>query len=406
MRKITKLSLVTILGLSSTLCADTLEEAFKSSKVSGEIKTAYVNSNFLGSSKADKVTAVGGSLSIKTGSMYGLKAAATFQSSSVLNDGIDYVDRGSLDVNGASKKVNSFNASGSVLSELYLEYAISNTTLKLGRQFMTTPLVSTAIDGKSSEAIVKDSFEAYVLTNTDLPNTTIIAGYIDKYQAQSDGNGDIGTFTQLEDGAYTIYAKNTSLKNLTFEGQYLKVKGQVSTGDKEVSYVQADYDLSGHVLSGQYLASSDKSQASNAQDGKAFGLRATGPLGLGKLGYVLCYNGSTDKNAALYTGLGEGADNVLFTAMPVHGGGVPSRADTDTVVGAVIVPVASTMVIPYLGKSYSKTHALGDVTAYGGMFIYPATKNLLIKAEYEHVKVENLISEDTDTTRIYLSYKF
>lgn len=413
MKRFSKLSLATVVALSSIAtvasATENLAEAFKNSKVSGEIKAAYVNSNFLGSQKKDSITAVGGNLGIVTDSFYGLKAGATFQTSTVLNDGIDYVDQspiGAFNVNGASKRTNYFNAAGSVLSESYLQYDISNTSLKAGRQFITTPLVSSGLEGKSSEAIIKDSFEAYVLTNTDIPNTTLVAGYVTKFQGQSDGSGNPGKFNKFQDGAYTIYAQNKSIENLTLTAQYLDENGVTSAQDKDVLYFQADYNLSGHMLSAQYLASTDKTQAANAQDGKIFGLRATGPLGIGQLGYLVAYNSSTDKNAAIYTGAGEGTTDTLFTAMPVHDGGVPSRPNTDTLVGALVVPVAGATVIGYGGKSSSTTHALGDVTAMGGMVIYPITKDLLLKINQEHVECEKVTTKDTDTTRIYLTYKF
>lgn len=413
MKRFTKLSLATAATLStfttSINASNSISEAFADSKVKGEIKSAYIDSNFLGSVKSDSITAIGGNLNIKTGDFYGFSANATFQTSSVLNDGIDYVDQSPIppfNVNGASKRTNYFNASGSVLSEAYIEYKNSNTSLKAGRQFITTPLVSSGVEGKSSEAIIKDSFEAYVLTNTDLPNTTIVAGYVTKWQAQSDGFGNVGTFNKFQDGAYTIYAQNKSLENLTLTAQYLKENGVSSANDKDALYFQADYQLGAQTISAQYLSSTDKTQTANEQDGKIFGLKATGPLGIWKFGYLVAYNSSTDKNAGVYTGAGEGTTDTLFTAMPVHDGGVPSRPDTDTLVGALVAPVGPTTLIAYAGKSSSKTHVLGDVTAAGAILIYPIAKNLLLKANYEHVECEKIITEDTDTTRIYLSYKF
>lgn len=401
MKKIVKLSLATSLVLVGSLHAENLSEAFTNSKVKGEIKAEYSDSNFLGKAKSDDIIGIGGSLGLKTASYYGFTAGVTFQASSIINDD-----------NNSDVFVNDLDASGAVLSESYIDYTISNTNLKVGRQFMYTPLVSTAIDGKSSESILKDSFEAYVLTNTDIPNTTLSAAYINKYQGKTDGLGDTSDFDKFQDGAYSIYAKNTSLENLTLQAQYLNEDGETKTSDKDVLYFQADYTIAGHNLSFQALSSTDKTQASNAQDGELFGLRAMGPLGIWKLGYIIAYNSSTDKNAPVYTGIGTGTSDTPFTAMPVHGGGVPTRADTDTIVGGIIAPIADATVISYAGKSSSKSHALGDVDAIGAMVIYPISKNFLLKINYEHVETENIINpagivdEDTDTTRIYLSYKF
>lgn len=406
MKKFSCLSLIASIAITTPLLADKVSEAFENMKVKGELKTAYINSNFLGASESDSVFAVGGNLGIVTGDFYGFKAGITFQASSVLSDDVNNNNTSPFNVNGVSKRTNYFNASGAILSEAYLEYALSNTSLKVGRQFIYTPLVSTGLENKSSEAIIKDSFEAYILTNTDLPDTKIVAGYINKWQAQSDGHGDVAEFEDVQDGAYTIYAKNTSIKNLTLQTQYLNIDGKEKSGDKDAFYFQADYKLGNHTVSAQYLNSTDKSQATNAEDGELFGVKATGPLGLGKLGYLVAFNSSTDDNGAIYTGAGEGATDTPFTAMPVHDGGVPTRADTDTIVGAIIIPAFDATFIPYTGKSYSDSHALGDVTAMGAMAIYPINKNLLVKAQFEHVKVQKVLSENTDTTRVYLSYKF
>lgn len=397
MKRITRLSTVAILSLSSMVtfanASENLADAFTNGKIKGQIKSVYSNSNFLGNVKSDDITTIGGSLGFITDDFYGFNAGATFQTSHVLNqDNNNNVFSSDLD------------AQGSVLSEAYVSYKLANTSAKMGRQFIYTPLVSSAIDGKASESLIKDSFEAYVLTNTDIPDTTLMGSYIDKYQAKAT-SGDIGSFEQFEDGAYTFYAKNTSIKDLTLQAQYLKVNAIATDSDIQNLYFQADYMLAGHTLSAQYLSSTDESKASNLEDAELFGLKATGPVGLGKLGYVVAYNSST-KDGEVNLGKGSGTTDTPFTAMPVNGGGVPSRADTDTIVGGLIVPIYDVTFVGYAGKSFSKTHVLGDVTATGAMVIYPFYKNFLLKANYEHVEVEKVVTENTDVSRIYLSYSF
>lgn len=392
MGKISKLSLVASLALTSSLYADSLSDAFANTKFKGEIKTEYANSNFLGNNDSDTIWAVGGNINAVTGDFYGFSAGATFQTSSILSDD-----------NNNGVFVNDLDASGTALSEAYIEYKISNTSLKAGRQFITTPLLSTSVETKSSETLLKDSFEAYVLTNTDIPNTTLVAGYVDKYQANTNGAGDIGDFenTTLEDGAYTVYAKNTSIENLTLQAQYIDVDSSTNTNDRNALYFQADYSIAGHTVSAQYLSSEQ-----NDDDAKLWGLKSTGPLGIGKLAYLVAYNSTTTDHAGFqYLGEGRGVTDTPFTALPVHGGGVPVRGETDTIVGAVVVPTSVATIIPYGGKSFEDNGFLGDVLGLGVMAIAPINKNLLLQVRYENVDVEAL-SEKTDTARIYLSYKF
>lgn len=396
MKRITKTSFIAALSLTSlvtSMSADNLSDAFTNGKVKGEIKSVYSNSNFLGKEKSDSITTVGGSLGYVTGDFYGFNSGVTFQVSHVLND-----------ENNNNVFKDDLNASAAVLSEAYLEYKFADTSAKAGRQFIYTPLVSTGIDGKSSERLIKDSFEAYLLTNTTIPNTTIVAGYVDKYQAPAN-NKDL-KFEQHEDGDYTLFIKNNSISNLELQAQYLRINAIAANSDKDDVYFQADYKLGNQTLSGQYLGTNNET----GNDGELLGLKATGPLGISNLGYVVAYNSST-KDGDVNLGVGTGTTDTAFTAMPVNGGGVPSRANTDTLVGGIVIPITDVTTVAYTGKSFSDG-GLGDVSAVGAMAIYPFYKNFLLKANYEHVELENtiaaagIIDSNTDVTRVYLSYKF
>ncbi|MGB5505096.1 MAG: OprD family outer membrane porin [Sulfurovum sp.] len=57
--------------------------------------------------------------------------------------------------------------------EAYLNYATGNTNFKIGRQKLNTPLA-----GADDARMIPNLFEAAVLSNTDLENTTLILGHI------------------------------------------------------------------------------------------------------------------------------------------------------------------------------------------------------------------------------------
>ncbi|RWS48074.1 hypothetical protein CKA56_16020, partial [Arcobacter venerupis] len=184
--------------------------------------------------------------------------------------------------------------------------------------YIYTPLVSTAIDGKSSESLLKDSFEAYLLTNNDIPNTTIVAGYVDKYQAKTSNDSDKADFEEFEDGAYTLYIKNNSSENLELQAQYTNIDAINSNQDISNLYFQAYYKIGLHTISAQYLSSKDESKGSDFEDGELYGLKASGALGIGKLGYIVAFNSST-KDGDVNLGAGAGTSDTAFTAMPVNG---------------------------------------------------------------------------------------
>lgn len=386
MKKITKLSLITALTLSSSVYANTLTEAFAASKVKGEIKAQYFNIETGGmtSSNNDDISVVGGNLNLITGSFYGLKAGVTFQTSHVLD----------ISTEGANNFAATMDASGSVMSEAYLSYTLSNTTAKIGRQYITTPLLA-----GSGSRMIKQSFEGITVVNTDILDTTLIAGYIDKYQNRTDGVGSPGEFDQFEDGAYTLYAKNTSIKDLALQAQYLDVKGNTSATDADSLYIDASYNFGPATVSAQVI---DSKQGTT--NGRLYGLKASGNVAMFNLSAL--YTKTTD-DGTVYSGIGSGADS-SFTALPLHGGGVTYIADTETMVGVAATQLSGATVVAYYGlvnTELSIGAGYEEIKAFGGFVQYPFTKNFSVKVAYESADFDTL-SQDDNIFRVYTSYKF
>lgn len=228
--KLAKLSLAAtvIAGLaSSSIAADTLVDAFKNGKVSGELRAWYTDRE--GSSTAYSATTqkinsdifnAGVVLGYITDSFYGFKLGATFQSNYA-----PFADGSSTQTGTAKSDFASDEfGSGAVLSEAYVQYTLSKTTLKVGRQFITTPLVN-----GSGSRMIKQSFEGALITNTDLPQTTVAVGVITKYQPRTSSTlglhavGDAPRFdnlTKTDDYAYTLLAINKSITNTTLTAQW------------------------------------------------------------------------------------------------------------------------------------------------------------------------------------------
>lgn len=267
--KLAKLSLVAMVvaGLaSSSFAADTLADAFKNGKVTGELKAWYFdrdtgdqNTNTLAKGNAD-LFSTGVMLSYVTDSLYGLSFGATFQGNYA-----PFADSDAKNLYGTD-----MYGSGAVLSEAYVVYTIGKTTAKVGRQFITSPLVAS-----SGSRMIKEAFQAAVLINTDLPDTTLVAGYSDKMQGRTSdydrsvagADSEISSFKKEAvfygagtsrgslgspagasnvfgfDGAYTAAAINKSITNLTLTGQYLFVNDVEGTngGDANVFYAEGNY---------------------------------------------------------------------------------------------------------------------------------------------------------------------
>jgi hypothetical protein len=246
MKRLVKTSLVVacLLAMVSSqgFTADTLVDSFKNGTIKGDLKSYFFDESYNSASASDNSIWVnGGLLNYKTDSYKGVKLGATFQTSHV----------GAID-DPAGKQSKSMDASGSVLSEAYLSYKYNNTEFKGGRQFISLPLIK-----GSGSRLIKESFEGYFLTNTDIPNTLISLGKVTKYQTRTDAvtkttntatftnsdvnNGSVGGFNRIgTDGALSLYIKNTSVKNLAIQLHYVDFIDEVSD-----LYLDATYKFGG-----------------------------------------------------------------------------------------------------------------------------------------------------------------
>ena len=160
------------------------------------------------------------------------------------------------------------------IDEAWLAGTAFDTTLKIGRQALDTPLAFTETWG-----VDKNTFEAAVLINQSIPGTTLIATYIgksngsadDRTSARESGKADIlngGTGTNLNDigataagyvaaegefstfgtdGTYAYGVVNNSWKPLTVQAWYYDM-----VKFAEAYWLQADLNLAGLLVGAQY----------------------------------------------------------------------------------------------------------------------------------------------------------
>jgi hypothetical protein len=425
--KLAKLSLAAIVvaGLAtSTFAADTLADAFKNGKVKGEIKAYYFDKDS-GTKTADIFT-TGLTLGYVTDAYNGLTFGATFQS--------NYAPF--ADSDAKTMFAGDEYGSGAVLSEAYLAYGIGKTTVKVGRQFISSPLVS-----GSGSRMIKESFEGALVVNTDLPATTLIAGYVNKFQGRTssvsgNGAGDAPSFEKTAvfygagtfsfDGAYTVAAINKSIPNLTIVGQYALVQDVAGTvaGDTDV-YVGA----LGYVipmsnfkigLDGAYQASS--TDADIGLDGDMLGLQVS-LIDLSGFGAKVAYT-SVSNNDDLVLGMGNGAGGaVAFTAPLISGAGKVATGSTDAYkielsydfskVGVAGLTALGQYVSVAADKSttvLAPRAADTDLTYWAAEVAYtvPAVKGLSISLQYEDATKEVTGKADVDSSdlRFRANYKF
>lgn len=400
--KFAKLSLVAIsvIGFSvSSFAADTLADAFKEGKVSGELKAFYWSRDRSTTISSDSLFSTGVMLNYQTGSFNGFSLNVTGQSNHAPFASANAKSQFGWDEYG----------SGAQLSEAFLAYNTGKTTVHVGRMFLNTPLIASL-----GNRIVKEAFEGALLVNTDLPNTTLTAAFVQKFQAQTDGSGNIGEFTTytnpygvstlLNDGAYTLVAVNKSISGLTLTAAYaedLDTKGQIAYSEAAYAGNVSDFT---YGLSAQYYYN-DK-DITGSKSSHLVGVKANiarGPIS----GYV-AYS-TVSKDAAVTPGIGWGAD-LAYTGTIILSSSYGANTDAYTA-GLGYAFNASTTV----GAAYTVTDDEGlgwangkatYVSLTGNYAFDGALKGLSVGLMYDNENMENAGSKDKDEFRFSARYQF
>ncbi|MDO8454603.1 MAG: OprD family outer membrane porin, partial [Sulfurimonas sp.] len=151
------------------------------------------------------------------------------------------------------------NEGYSILGEAYIQYKNSNTTFKGGRQKLDTPLA-----GSDDARMLPNFFEAYLLINTDIKDTTLIGGHVTKFAqgtfGRAYGNGilsatsgysavdaknQVGDFVNMGDYAIGKTTDGVSVVSATYTGvKNLKVQAWNYYAHDILNAVYADADFS------------------------------------------------------------------------------------------------------------------------------------------------------------------
>jgi hypothetical protein len=105
------------------------------------------------------------------------------------------------------------------LSQIYVAKKIGNTNVKLGRQELPQSLSPFAYSEDWN--VFKNSFDAILAVNSDIPNTTLVGAYVAKGNYNNVGSnmssyGDISTTAgTVSDTAYMVTAQNKSIPMAT-----------------------------------------------------------------------------------------------------------------------------------------------------------------------------------------------
>lgn len=376
--KLARLSLaaIAVAGLTtSSFAADTLADAFKNGKLTGEIKAFYfdrdtgTNVSAIGSGDAS-IFVTGLMLNYVTDSLAGFKVGATAQSSHAPFADEDAKLTFAKDMYG----------SGAVLSEAYLEYTFGKTTAKIGRQFISSPLVA-----NSGSRVIKDAFEGATLINTDLPNTVLGFGYVDKWQARTNQgwapkSTGMADFKQVGDGAYTLFAINKSIPGVMLSAAWAGIEEFGANEDLDLYRFEVKYDGKAsnftYNLGGQYFVTE---YSATTKDAEGFALKAG--VGIAAIDAYVAYSKIENKGKVKY-GLGYGADS-LYTQSPIISDNYEPGTEAYAIDVAYKITKDAKVGIDYLVTEDPVRGDLSYSAVYGSYAFDGALKGLSVLAQYE-----------------------
>ena len=141
------------------------------------------------------------------------------------------------------------------IGELWLATTMGKTTAKVGRMELDTPLAFT-----EKWNIVPNTFEAAVLINQDIPDTTLVGAWVGRTNGYGAGLGTVNSGAKMEtfaaEGAYAAAIVNNSFKPLTAQAWYYNVANVA-----DAFWLQADIEcqlVKGLSIGAQYAELSPK----------------------------------------------------------------------------------------------------------------------------------------------------
>jgi len=300
------------------------------------------------------------------------------------------------------------------LTQGYLTYGMDsiNTSVKIGRQTLPKSLSPFAFS--EGWQIFKNTFDAALVVNSSLPNTTLVYAYV---TASNRSVGNIGTFENIGnpagidavDDVHMLTIQNKSISDLTLTGSFYYAPSMNVVGDTTVWWLDAKYNAGSFTIAGQ--GGSIMPDAAGFKDTTAFGAKVAGNFGM--FGLSAAYS-SVDNGAIPIVNFGTIVKTPLYTQSILNQNSISLDADT--------FKVAASM--KALGGKFGLAYINADMGAgsRGSVFMGGAgagtyqeidltyktkiTENTTLFAAYVNQNDDRLVNESQNFVRFWARYNF
>jgi len=290
------------------------------------------------------------------------------------------------------------------MTKVYLTKKVANTTLKLGRQELPKSLSPFAFT--EGWNVFKNTFDAAVAINSDLPNTTLVGAYVSQANGAlvgAPGLVDLGEFGDLaggaaKKGAYLLTVANKSVKNVPITLSYY----QLPSTDLSVIWADVKANKLGPVnlgLQGGMVMNS----ATGGEDTTGMGIKVSGKAGPANL--ILAYTTVDDGDVAI-SNVGTGVKTPLYTQMILNQKAI--KKDADTVMLKAVAPAGpGKLIAQYAMTTANDKNLNGDGNDYNELDVIYKFKALGTQMLVAYV-MQDLDAKDdpNNVIRFWSRYNF
>jgi hypothetical protein len=386
--KITKLSLVAIATMALTTGAMAEVDVNVGGQVAGYYQTVENGGNTDLFSKDNSAANVGLQLNVNSdlGNGFGLGLQGTALGTLGIENNV---------VSNVMQTADG-TLNGAALTKAYMTKTIGNTTLKAGRQELPKSLSPLAFS--ESWNVFKNTFDAVVAINTDIPDTTVVGAYVSKSNVHS----DLSTFGDLaggaiDSGAYMLTVANKSSKMVQPTLSYYALKD--IAGADSGSAIWADVKVDANLPVKLALQGGQIDPSNNLNETTAYGVKVTGKAS--NVALKLAYT-SVDDGAVSVQNVGTGVKTPLYTQMVANQNFISS--DNDTVVLQAAMPLGAGKLIAQYDLTTDNSAAGNDYNEFDIIYKFKALGTNMLAA---YVRADaDAAADPANIVRVWSRYNF
>lgn len=191
-------------------------------------------------------------------------------------------------------------SSYALLGEAFLQAKLGNTTIKGGRFEFDSPHADT-----DDIRMVPNTFQGAFLSNTDLADTTLYAGYLSKWAGVDTDTPEEFQNINGDKGLSLIGASYDGIDHVNLQAWFYQAKDFV-----EMTYLEATYGNELFEMGAQFGSQNDDTPGGGAIDGDVYGV--FGSVNISDFTLMLAYN---DVSGTVTNGFGGGP---FFTSSDDH----------------------------------------------------------------------------------------